>query len=31
MRKNDKEILQHLLEDHIDREKYGLGYIYCFS
>ena len=28
MRKNDKEILQHLLDNHIDREKHGLGYIY---
>jgi hypothetical protein len=26
MRKNDKEILRTLLDDHIDTDKYGLGY-----
>jgi hypothetical protein len=26
MRKNDKEILRILLDDHIDTDKYGLGY-----
>lgn len=25
MRMNNKEILRHLLTDHIDTEKYGLG------
>lgn len=28
MRKNDKQILQHLLNDHIDTEKYGLGSVF---